>query len=851
MYGGGLHLRQWSNGIVENNKITGNGALIGPGIHVTYSSSPQILSNEIENNAGGSGAALYIYYLSEPNVVGNLIRANSATNSIIGVHYSSTAVIKNNLITQNTKGPAILCTGGSSLIRHNTIIENENCGVNCSGISTPYVENNIIASTHSGYGVEAGVDANPTIRYNNIWNNGLGNYGPNIGDLTGVAGNISSDPHFLNEPNVCFHLNYTSACIDAGDPNFVPVLYEVDFDGDLRVLNSRTDIGADEAKPVWNLTKQSQYTTIQDAIDDANDTDDILAIQGRYFENINIKGKSIKLHSLNPMNWQCVENTIIDGNQTDNAVVTFAGTEDVNCVIAGMTITDANNSGQGGGIAGNGTAATLSFCRIANNTANQGGGIYDFDGLIKNCKIFNNTSGTFGGGLSGSDDQIYNCFITNNRAATYGGGFYGCDANIINDTIAGNTAGLSGGGLELCPATIANCIVWANTAPNNPDFNDCSQPKYSCFAGASSGQGNIDFDPQFVDANNDNYHLSIYSDCIDAGDNNSVPEESIFDIDKEVRVFAFDTNGPAVVDIGADEVVTSAADFNDDGIVDYWDFMAVTEDWLISGEDLTADLAADEFIDFADYAVFANDWLWQAPWHTTSRESALKFDSSSGGYVWIHTPEGCILNNVFTFTYTAWIYPLNFSQINARIIGKNERAFMTSLGGALVGYSHGGGTAYSNSDLGLLKTGKWHFVMMIYDYYNGDKKVHLYIDGNEVSYQVHNVGTEQRPPLPDWRAEGEWDLVIGTAAWSHGSYVPNAIIDEVAIYDRVLTQEEIDYLYNNGLGRPTPSSLNPIGLWHFDEREGTAVLDSSGNNNHGVLQGTSMPVWTNGRFLEY
>jgi len=851
MYGGGLHLRQWSNGIIENNRVISNGATIGGGIHVTYSSSPRIADNWIEANQGGSGGGIYVYYLSKPDITGNRIRANSATNSIIGVHYSSTAVIKNNLIDQNTKGPAIICTGGSSLICHNTIIENENCGVYCAGFSSPHIENNIIALTHSGYGIKADADANAVIRYNNVWNNGLGNYGPNIGDLTGTAANISTDPHFLNEPDVCGHLNYTSACIDAGDPNFVPTPNEVDYDGDLRVLNSRTDVGADEAKPVWNLTKQSQYATIQAAIDDANDADDILAIQGRYFENINISGKSIELHSVNPTNWNCIDNTIIDGNQTDTAVVTFAGTEDANCVLSGFTLTGANNTGQGGGIAGNGTAATLSFCRIANNTANEGGGICDFDGLIKNCKISSNSSGTGGGGLAGCDNQIYNCFITDNHAGTCGGGLYDCNASIVNNTIAGNCAAITGGGLQGCHNIISNCNVWANTAPNSSDLNDCSQPTYCCLQTTTGGQGNIYVDPQFVDPNNADYHLTIYSDCIDAGDNNSVPAESVFDIDKEVRVFAFDMNRPAVVDIGADEVITSTADFNDDGTVDYWDFMAVVEDWLTSDESSAADLVADGFIDFADYAVFANDWLWQGPWHRTSRESALKFDSSSDGYVWVHTPEGCILNNVFTFTYTAWIYPLSFSQINARIIGKNERAFMTNIGGTLVGYSHGGGTALSHSDVGTLQIGKWQFVMMIYDYYNGDKKIHLYVDGKEAGYQVQIVGTEQRPPLPDWRAEGEWDLVIGTAAWSHGSYIPDVIIDEVAVYDRVLSREEIDYLYNSGFGRPTPLSLNPVGLWHLDEKQGTAVPDSSGNNNHGALQGTSMPVWTDGKFLEY
>ncbi len=849
-YGGGIHLRQWCNGLIENNRIINNISTLGAGLHITYSSAPKIVSNQIEGNGGGSGGGIYVYYFSKPDIIGNHIRANFGGNSIIGVHYSSTALIKNNLITQNTGGPAIICTGGSSQICHNTITENENCGVFCAGFSSPYIENNIIASTHSGYGIKADADANPVIRYNNVWNNGRGNYGSNLTDSTGSAGNISADPDFLNEPNLSVHLNYSSPCINAGDPNFAPSAGEVDFDGQPRILRNRTDIGADEALPVWNLAKQNQYTTIQAAINDANSTDDILVIGGRYFENINFSGKSIKLHSANPTSWDCVDNTIIDGNQMDNAVVTFAGTEDANCVLAGFTITNANNSGAGGGITGNGTHATLSFCRITGNTANQGGGICDFDGSINNCKISNNTSETCGGGLSGSDSQIYNCFITDNHAE-FGGGIYNSNANIINNTIAGNTAVKSEGGLQSCRGTITNCVVWANAAPNNPDFNDCSEPRFSCFTGASSGEGNIDSDPQFVDANNGNYHIGIYSDCIDAGDNNSVPEEPSLDIDNELRIFALDINKPAVVDIGADEVITITTDFDGDGIVDYRDFRVVAEDWLASGENLAADLVTDGFIDFADYAAFAEDWLLQVPWHKTARESALQFDSSSDGYVWVHTPQGCILNNVFTFTYTAWIYPLDFLQSNTRIICKNERAFMIDTDGLLAGYSHGGGTAYSVSEPGTLRTGRWQFVTMIYDYYHGDKKIHLYVNGKEVNYIVHSVGVDTRPPLPDWRTEGEWNLTIGTAAWSLGSYIPDAIIDEVAIYNRVLTQEEIEYLYNNGFGRPTPLSLNPIGLWHLDEREGISVLDSSGNNNHGTLEGTAPPARTDGKFLKY
>lgn len=851
MYGGGIHLRQWSSGIIENNKIISNGATIGGGIHVTYSSSPQIIGNRIEANQSGSGGGIYVYYMSEPDILANRIRANAASNSIIGVHYNSSARIKNNLIDQNTKGPAIICTGGSSQICHNTIIENENSGVYCTGTSSPNIENNIIALTHSGYGIYAGTNTTATIRHNNVWNNQPANYCPNIGDLTGTAGNISTEPHLLDEPNLTVHLNYTSPCIGAGDPNFVPEPCEVDFDGDLRILRGRTDIGADEARPIWNLTNQKEYTTIQAAVDDANDGDDILAIQGRYFENVVIGGRSVRLRSANPTNWACVNKTIIDGNNTDAPVVTFSGTEDANCILAGLTITDANNSAQGGAIAGNGTAAALSFCRITRNKANQGGGIYDFDGTITNCKISGNTSETSGGGLSGCDGRIYSCLIADNHAEISGGGLYDCDADIINNTVAKNSAAVTAGGLQSCHGKIANTIVWANTAPNNPALNDCSQPTFCCLQTTVSGEGNIYTDPQFIDQNNADYHLAIHSDCIDYGDNNSLDTQFVFDIDKEPRLLTFDPNKPALVDIGADEVVTNEADFDCSGVVDYQDFRVMSDEWLSGGMALRSDLAPDEFIDFNDYALFAKDWTWKGRWYSPNRQSALQFDSSSDGYVWIHTPDGCILNNVYTFTYTAWIYPLGFSQSSARIIGKNERALMMS-GSVLKGYSHGGGTAYSSSAVGTLQLGRWHFVMMIYDYYNGDKKVHLYVDGKEVSYQTHSVGTESRPPLVDWRTEGEWDLMIGSKAWYAPGYIPDAIIDEVAFYDRVLTQDEIDYLYNNGPGRPTPASLlNPIGLWHFDENQGDVVTDSSGNDNHGLLLGNSPPVWVDGKFFEY
>jgi len=45
-----------------------------------------------------------------------------------------------------------------------------------------------------------------------------------------------------------------------------------------------------------------------------------------------------------------------------------------------------------------------------------------------------------------------------------------------------------------------------------------------------------------------------------------------------------------------------------------------------------------------------------------------------------------------------------------------------------------------------------------------------------------------------------------------------------------------------------PNNLGLIGYWSFDEATGTKVGDSSGNNNHGVMSGATLPVWRDGRY---
>jgi len=59
------------------------------------------------------------------------------------------------------------------------------------------------------------------------------------------------------------------------------------------------------------------------------------------------------------------------------------------------------------------------------------------------------------------------------------------------------------------------------------------------------GSGMIDKDPLFVDPSNNDYHLTWYSPCINAGDNSAVMDPGDFEDDPRIAV--------VIVDMGADE----------------------------------------------------------------------------------------------------------------------------------------------------------------------------------------------------------------------------------------------------------------------------------------------------------
>lgn len=125
----------------------------------------------------------------------------------------------------------------------------------------------------------------------------------------------------------------------------------------------------------------------------------------------------------------------------------------------------------------------------------------------------------------------------------------------------------------------------------------------------------------------------------------------------------------------------------------------------------------------------------------------------------------------------------------------------------------------------------WHMWSMTVD----NSTVSMYKDGNLQD------DTTYTGPIDYTKYNN--DFVIG--ARDNGDYAFDGEIDDVRIYDRALSAEEIQA---NMHTRLTGDEPGPVGYWDFDEGEGQIVYDLSGNDNHGQLGSTpnadaSDPAW--------
>ncbi len=257
------------------------------------------------------------------------------------------------------------------------------------------------------------------------------------------------------------------------------------------------------------------YPTIQQGINAASPDDTVLVAAGTYYENIQMaEGVNLIGSGLG--------NTIIDGGGLTDVIKAL----NINSfLIEGFSI---RNSNQGGGTPGNvgvfmnpisssGTKV-VKYCDIHNNGKgidlwNDFGGITHIEYNIIRDNIYN-----------GFDPYLGTAYLTNNTIVGNGGDGYhdwaGGGAVYIKNNIIAENGRYGIFKHRDTPVFISYNDVW----------NNAQGAYYQGYSGdpipftPNPGTGEISDDPLFLDPDNDDFHLTAGSPCIDAGDP-SLPQD--------------------------------------------------------------------------------------------------------------------------------------------------------------------------------------------------------------------------------------------------------------------------------------------------------------------------------------
>jgi hypothetical protein len=246
---GGAPLIQ-SNLITDNQQSNCLGGYGGGILVESPSENLEILNNSILNNSFSAGGGIGLTGVSHlVTVKGNLIQNNEAHfggGIYLDVFSSTPIVVVQNLIVENRSflGGGIHWNSFAGSLIQNTIANNEvsNSDQVGSGIYSHVSKeqsnwaNNIIIAQTGKNALYCQFGSAPTIKNCNVYSSSGLAYGGICANQTGINGNISADPLFVNPAAGDYHLRPGSPAIDAGD-NTAPHLPATDFDGNLRIFD--------------------------------------------------------------------------------------------------------------------------------------------------------------------------------------------------------------------------------------------------------------------------------------------------------------------------------------------------------------------------------------------------------------------------------------------------------------------------------------------------------------------------------------------------------------------------------------------------------------------------------------
>lgn len=196
--------------------------------------------------------------------------------------------------------------------------------------------------------------------------------------------------------------------------------------------------------------------------------------------------------------------------------------------------------------------------------------------------------------------------------------------------------------------------------------------------------------------------------------------------------------------------------------------------------------------------------------------------ASYDGYSTASATAGSIMNNLQQFTLMGWFKPSIWPQTTlagsgrVALFGQNDCAEFGFHGTNIVGMWTPGGGYVSFNAATLISADNWYFITAV----GTGTNVTFYLNGNLAAAQqgvTTNYGSSSFP------------FRVGYGVLDSGANEFTGQIDEVALFDRALSEAEINALYAKAAGSVAPSVLTqPAGAIRYATRTNTLSVIASG-----------------------
>lgn len=652
--GGGMYNFNGSSPVLFNVAFSKNSALNGGAIFNSTGCSPRIINTTFWKNAAPSGGgAMYNFSASAPVLINVIMWGNELygggdgpSASIYNAFQGAQPVVSHSLIAHSFGSGAnwayyVGTDGGGNIDTDPKFMDpaNGNFGLKIRSLAINAGDN---AAIPVGYSSDLAGDGRV--------------FNPATGGVVDMGAYEYQGNPLRTDGNGTLYVNSTAP--DGGDgSSWAKALQSFGFalNGGT-ILNTEATTSADSLRQIWVAKGTYQPDTTGHS----------------FFMLPKVKiygGFAGTEGSLAQRDLTAADTSILKGNGS-SVIQNIDNGLDSNSLLDGFCITGGHPSGMttsdgsGGGILNHSVSPILSHLIIKDNSASMGGGMFNFAGaspFITDVIITGNTAQT-GGGIENSTASpvLRNVSITANSAENEGGGMYNGNSaspvlmnvlisgnkvtsgfggaitnynhaspSLTNVTMSANTASSRGGAMHNYIQSfpiLTNCIIWGNSAVSGQQIWNSNATTvsfhYCLYAGGpddiveNDGSAtvldahSITVDPEFADASNHNYQLSVGSPAINAGVSDSITADNTTDLAGKPRIFNKASGG--VVDMGAYEYQAAVLHPGTNGVL-YVDSAAATggdgSSWATAVAQLADALKAAAQINSATPGMVKEIWV--------------------------------------------------------------------------------------------------------------------------------------------------------------------------------------------------------------------------------------------------